>query len=157
MIRIVTKLLFTAFLLFNTQGLLAQVAKGDDLYGEIMKADSLLFEAGFNNCELEALEGIMDSSLEFYHDLSGITSGKDEYIDGILNTICSLDYRPKRKLVEVEIYPLKSNGEVYGAIQKGVHEFYALEEGKAPYLTNTARFTNLWIRKKKGNGSYEMC
>ncbi|MEQ8523163.1 hypothetical protein [Gracilimonas sp.] len=40
---------------------------------------------------------------------------------------------------------MKDNGELYGAIQRGEHEFYILEPGKEMYKTGFARFTHLWL------------
>lgn len=126
-----------------------QVESNSELYKQISKADSLLFQAGFNNCDLNALSEVTDDSLEFYHDTSGITSGRTEFIAGIKNNICSIEYKPYRKLLPGSlIYPLKRNGGIYGAIQNGIHEFYAIEEEKEMYLTSTAKFTNLWIKKE---------
>lgn len=134
---------------FFIQTSLSQIKPGTELYDQILKADSLLFEAGFNNCDLDALSQVTDSSLKFYHDTSGITSGQEEFIESIKNNICSIDYRPLRKLVPEDhnIYPLRQNGKIYGAIQKGTHEFYAVEEDKEEYLTSKAKFSNLWINK----------
>lgn len=135
--------------LFSINYSYSQVKSNSELYKQILKADSLLFEAGFNNCDLEALSMVTDSSLRFYHDTSGITSGKKEFIAGIERNICSIEYKPFRKLTPgtQHIYPLRKNGKIYGAIQKGNHEFYAIEEKKEAYLTSTAKFTNLWIKK----------
>ena len=139
---ITTSILFLA-LISSSQFLKAQVTADDRLYKEIMKNDSLLFEAGFNNCELSALHQVTDSDFEFYHDQSGTTFGQERFIEEIRKNICSLDYRPQRRLLEgsTRIYPLKNNGALYGAIQEGIHAFYALEKNKEPYLTSMARFT----------------
>lgn len=136
----------------SVKNIYSQVESNSVLYKEILKVDSLLFQAGFNNCDLNALSRVTDENLKFYHDTSGVTSSKTAFINGIKNNICSIGYRPFRKLVPGSqlIYPLKKNGEAYGAIQRGEHEFYAIEDGKETYLTSTAKFTNLWI-KKKGN------
>lgn len=135
---------------FLSQTSFSQVKPGTELYDQILKADSLLFDAGFNNCNLDALSQVTDDSLKFYHDISGVTSGREEFIESIKNNICSIDYRPLRKLVPEEhaIYPLRQNGKIYGAIQNGTHEFYAVEENKKEYLTSTANFSNLWIKKE---------
>ncbi len=137
-------------LTFSAPTLMAQISANDTLYLQIMKGDSLLFEAGFNNCHLDALYKVTDENFEFYHDQSGYNFGQEKFIDGIRKNICSLSYRPKRKLKEesTEIYPLQSNGTLYGAIQQGVHDFYAVEADKEPYLTSTAKFTHLWIKSK---------
>ncbi|MCG9970584.1 serine hydrolase [Christiangramia crocea] len=127
----------------------SQTKSYSKLEDEILKADSLLFQAGFNNCDLSALAKVTDNSFKFYHDISGVTTGKEDFIKGIKNNICSIDYRPIRKLLHENhnIYPLKQNGEIYGAVQSGKQEFYAVEKDKTKYLTSTANFTHLWIKK----------
>lgn len=128
----------------------AQVSKTSALYNEIMEKDSLMFELAFNQCKLDVLYKITDDSLEFYHDQSGLTFGQDEFINGLRKNICSLDYSPIRKLDETnnQVFPLHSDGKLYAAIQNGVHQFYAEEPGKEPYLTSTAKFSHLWVKDK---------
>jgi hypothetical protein len=127
----------------------AQIAETDPLHAEILRLDSLLFEVSFNNCEVEILYELTDDDFEFYHDQSGITRGQEPFVESIRNNICGLEYRPLRKLVagSTEVFPLYENGELYGAVQRGEHEFYAREADKEPYLTSTAMFTHLWIKK----------
>lgn len=147
------KLIYTSVLLILQSlfplALQARQEITETLLQQIMASDSLLFEEGFNSCNMEALQQVTHPDLEFYHDQSGITYGKDNFILGIEKNICSLSYRPLRKVVKssVKVFPLKSNGMLYGAIQSGEHEFYAQEEGKDPYLTSTAKFTHLWIKE----------
>lgn len=128
----------------------AQVPSSSTLYQEIMALDSILFEVSFNQCHTAVLAGLVAEDFEFYHDQSGITEGKADFINSIKQNICALDYRPERRLYKgsTEIYTFKNNGEVYGALQRGVHAFYAHEPGKEPYLTSTALFTHLWVREQ---------
>lgn len=137
------------FFLLSMSLLQAQTTSEKILYQEIMKMDSLLFEEGFNKCNFEALNRITAEDLEFYHDQGGITLGKADFLETTRKNICSVNYKPVRKLDKesLNIYPLKSNGKIYGAIQSAVHEFFAKEEGKEPYLTSTAKFTHLWLKK----------
>lgn len=141
-------ILLMSFCVLSSQLLRAQLTPDNKIYKEIVKTDSLLFEEGLNNCNFEILKKITAEDLEFYHDQGGITLGKDDFIETTRKNICSISYKPIRKLVEgsLQIHPLKSNGKIYGAIQSGLHKFYAKEEGKAPYLTSVARFTHLWIK-----------
>ncbi|NMM47662.1 serine hydrolase domain-containing protein [Marinigracilibium pacificum] len=138
-----------ALFIFN-QNLFSQSLS--EITKEIVKADSLLFEESFNKCNTDVLYDIIDSDFEFYHDQSGTTYGKEIFIEGIKKNICSLSYRPFRKLLPEtnEIHLLKSNGEVYGVLQNGTHEFYAVEENKDPYITSIAEFSHLWIKKESG-------
>ena len=123
-----------------------QVADGANLYQAIKEKDSLLFQIGFNTCNIRQFENLVSEHFEFYHDQSGITPSKQAFISGIQNHLCKLPYQPKRVLAEntLEVYPLKKNNVVYGAIQTGVHHFYAVTNNKFDYLTSTAKFTHVW-------------
>ncbi len=111
-----------------------------------MKQDSLLFELGFNKCDTLQLEKMVSEDFEFYHDKGGITPSKAAFVQSIKNNICKLSYKPIRRLAMAgtEIYPLEQNGKLYGAIQHGIHRFYALEKDKPEYFTSIARFTHVW-------------
>jgi hypothetical protein len=119
---------------------------------KILQMDAVVFEQGFNNCDIEALTGVIDESLEFYHDQSGITLGKQDFLDTTRNNICSLDYRPRRELIPgtTQVHPLYDNGELYGAIQMGEHRFFARYEDQPEKLTSIASFTHLWTRTDDG-------
>ena len=112
--------------------------------------DSLIFDVGFNRCELGVYDKIISEDLEFYHDQGGITNSRTEFIETAKKNICSnADQKPIRKLVKgsMEVYPLSSNGELYGAIQNGVHEFFIKEPDKEMYKTSEAKFTHVWLLK----------
>lgn len=128
----------------------AQVEKYTELYKTINKKDSLLFNVGFNNCEMVQFENLVSDNFEFYHDKAGIVKSKIEFILNIKSGVCSIEYKAKRKLdsTKTEVYPLYNNGKLYGAIQNGVHRFYAMDEKNIEYLTSTAKFTHLWTLEK---------
>jgi CubicO group peptidase (beta-lactamase class C family) len=125
----------------------SQLEKSSELYKVIIKKDSLLFNIGFNNCNISQFEILVSDNFEFYHDKGGIVSSKSKFIKNIKSGICDIEYKAIRKLdtTQTEIFPLHSNGVLYGAIQCGVHKFYALEENKEEYITSIAKFTHLWI------------
>jgi CubicO group peptidase (beta-lactamase class C family) len=134
-------------LLFLTTLANAQVEKLSELHKTIKEKDSLLFNIGFNNCDITQFKKLVSDNFEFYHDQGGITKSKSEFIQSIENGLCKLDYKPKRVLDEksLDIFPLNNNGVLYGAIQTGIHHFYAIEKNKNEYLTSVAKFTHLWI------------
>lgn len=128
----------------------AQVSKDTELFKALQKNDSIIFESSFNNCNISDLDLLIDEDLEFYHDTAGITNGKEGFIKTVKQNICSNPKsKPLRKLVEgsLQVFPLYNNGKLYGAIQKGDHEFYLREEGKTR-PTVVAKFTHLWLLKK---------
>jgi hypothetical protein len=106
-------------LLFLSIAVSAQVEKSSTLYKTIKEKDSLLFNLGFNNCDIAQFENLVSENFEFYHDQAGITNSKAAFISGIQNGLCKLTYKPKRVLAEneTEVYPLEKNGVLYGAIQ----------------------------------------
>ncbi len=109
--------------------------------------DSLLFNIGFNTCDIKQFEQLVSDSFEFYHDEAGITSSKAAFIAGIRDGLCKLSYKPRRQLTKgsLRAYPLYNKGVLYGAVQTGEHRFYAIEQGRPEYLTSTAKFTSVWL------------
>ena len=143
------------FLLLFTILANAQVEKSSELYKTIKEKDSLLFNIGFNNCDIIQFKKLVSDNFEFYHDQGGITKSKSEFIQSIENGLCKLDYKPKRVLdvKSLEIFPLKKNGVLYGAIETGIHSFYAIEKKQEEYLTSIAKFTHLWMLE---NGNWKL-
>ena len=141
------KLIILFFLLILSITTFGQVEKSSELYKSIKEKDSLLFHVGFNTCDIKQFEILVSENFEFYHDQEGITNSKAKFISGIQNGLCKLTYKPKRILADnkMEVFPLEKNGILYGAIQIGVHNFYAVEENKSEYLTSIAKFTHIWI------------
>src|SRR5690606_33606843 len=53
----------------------------------------------------------------------------------------------------LEIYPLKNNGVLYGAIETGIHHFYAIKKDSTEYLTSIAKFNHVWLLE---NGNWKL-
>ncbi len=126
----------------------AQVPVTSELYKTFEKTDSLMFEVGFNNCNLQPLEDLLTEDLEFYHDVAGIQN-KNEFMTAMRANICGAPERkPIRKLTPntMKVYPLYNNGVLYGAIVEGKHDFFIKEPNKALYQTGSALFSGLWIK-----------
>ena len=66
----------------------AQTEKSTELYQIIKEKDSLLFNLGFNNCDISHFENLISEKFEFYHDQSGITNSKSSFIKSIQNGLC---------------------------------------------------------------------
>lgn len=140
--------LFLLLILFTALPAFAQVPKDSELFRALKKNDSLLFDAGFNNCKISAFEHLVSQDLEFYHDQGGLTTNKEDFLTNVRNNICSSpDKKPIRKLdaESLQVFPLYSNGKLYGALQKGRHDFFIKEPGKELYQTSTALFTHVWL------------
>lgn len=149
------KILIVGILCFQTSTGISQENKNSDLYKTIMYRDSLLFNIGFNTCDLSQSENLFSDQLEFYHDKGGL-SNKSETLQALKNGLCNspATYQSRRELVNgsTQIFPLYKDGILYGAIQNGIHQFYEnnAEKGKTllkenEKLVGKARFTHVWI------------
>jgi len=49
----------------------------------------------------------------------------------------------------MEVFPLYDEDELYGAIQKGNHQFYKVEDKRPTELMINAKFNHLWILENK--------
>lgn len=139
-------------LLCISSTLFGQVSKTSELYKTLKQNDSLMFEVGFNRCDLAPFEQLLSADLEFYHDKGGILNSKAEFIETMKNGICkSDDFVARRVLLEntLEVYPLYNNGIIYGAIQQGVHQFYEKPKGRPETTGSIAKFTHLWLLKNE--------
>lgn len=127
----------------------AQIADTSQLYSILKRNDSLLFNVGFNNCDIIQFENLIDDNFEFYHDQAGITTSKSKFISDVRDNLCTLPYKPRRELVakSLQVFPLMNNNVLYGAIQKGQHKFYAIEKDSSERLTSVAEFTHVWLLK----------
>jgi len=142
----ITRLVF--LFLWSPLLLNAQADRDSDLFRALFTCDSLLFNVGFNTCDISQFERLVSEDFEFYHDQSGITSSKGAFIAGTREGLCKIDYQPIRRLVEssLQVFPLKTNGRLYGAVQSGEHRFYAKYPDRAEAeLTSEAQFTHLWL------------
>ena len=125
----------------------AQVDRNSELFLKMKELDSLIFERGFNHCELAVFEKFMSEDLLFYHDQSGIQN-YEEFITNTNTYICAdQDQKPIRKLrtSTLEVYPLYNDGQVYGAIQNGIHDFY-IRTINGDSWTSTAKFSHVWVK-----------
>jgi hypothetical protein len=120
--------------------------KHQQLFDELKALDSKLFNAGFNTCDTATMRILLSDDMEFYHDQNGLLESKEQFLQGVPN-MCKMSYKPVRVLVDssLQVFPLYANGQLYGAIQTGIHEFYGEEENKPRYLTSTAQFSHVWI------------
>lgn len=124
-----------------------QNSEKSELYYLLKEKDSLMFELSYNQLDTSILEELATDDIEFYHDQGGATYTKKDFIEG-MKGLGNLSYKARRELVKgsTEVFPMYKNGELYAAILKGEHAFYAKEPNDKPeYLTSTANYTILWI------------
>jgi hypothetical protein len=119
----------------------AQAAPAPDpLFQTIQSLDAKLFDA-YNHCDLEKFGSLLADDLEFYHDKSGLTSGRQALVEGVKNNICG---KVTRELVPgtLEVYPIAN----YGAVEIGVHRFHHPGYETAESI-GEAKFIHLWQNK----------
>lgn len=111
----------------------------DNLFATVAALDTKFFDA-YNHCDLATLSAMVSDGLEFYHDQTGLTVGKQPFLDAIKSNICG---HTQRTLVQgsLQVYPLKG----YGAVEIGVHRFHHPTE---PGLgVGEGKFITLWEYK----------
>lgn len=111
-----------------------------ELTRAVTELDTQLFEA-YNTCDLTKLGSLVADDLEFYHDKTGLATGKKVFLEAIKNNICG---KVTRKLVDgsLEVHSLHG----YGAVEIGVHRFYhpwTQDHGEV----GEAKFIHLWRYK----------
>lgn len=126
----------------------SQVQKNSELYRIILTNDSLLFNIGFNTCDIKQIETLLSDNFQFIHDQDSISS-KQEFLNSMRNGLCSSPsyYQSKRELISesTEIYPLYSNDLLYGAVQMGNHRFYETTSTGSKVYASSAKFTHMWV------------
>jgi hypothetical protein len=126
---------------------LAQEAPGSALHAAIDAQDRIVFEQGFNNCDLEALAGVIHPQLRFYHDVGG-QQDRDAFLAAMRANICPASGPKPIRVLDpdsVQVFPLYDGGVLYGAIHSGVHWFDLREPGKPDVRTGVARFTGVYV------------
>jgi Domain of unknown function (DUF4440) len=108
------------------------------LRNTIQSLDAKLFDA-YNHCDLTTLGAMVSDDLEFYHDQTGLTVGKEPFLAAIKQNICG---KVQRELLSgtLEVYPLKG----YGAVEIGIHRF---RHSQDPENVGDAKFVMLWQNK----------
>lgn len=111
--------------------------RSGQLYEELARMDSELFEAAFVTCDASKFRALFTDDAEFYHDRTGASYGD------AARTMksCPRDNGVTRTLVpaSLEVYPMQG----YGAIQVGKHVFAKAGEPGS----ETAQFVHLWKRE----------
>ncbi|MBS9464194.1 nuclear transport factor 2 family protein [Flagellimonas sp. 389] len=154
-----TNIVITGLFLSITAFTNAQIAQGSELYMTLEKKDSTLFDAAFNQCNPEIMKTLFTEDFEFYHDKGGLTESRAAFLNPMRENCAKLDRNEpqpaKRILVQesLEVYPLHKKGELYGAIQTGIHSFEYLNENKEYQKGEIAKFTHVWILE---NGNWKI-
>jgi hypothetical protein len=138
---------FLGLLVLVCLSLQAQVERDNPLFLDLRAQDSTFFERSFNRCDIDYLDGHIADELRFFHDQGGFQDRKT-FFENVANNICGGGPQKPIRMVDpesLEVFPLYQNGQLYGAIQHGIHHFYLREAGKADIWTSTAKFTHVWV------------
>jgi hypothetical protein len=120
-------------------------APPDDLTRKITALDAEFFDA-YNKCDLTKFGSFLAEDLEFYHDETGLSVGRQAIVQAVKNNICG---KVHRDLVPgtLGVYPLKG----YGAVETGIHLFCDPKSigkvGECGDGSGVARFMHLWQNK----------
>ena len=108
--------------------------------------DAQLF-AAYNSCDLPKLGALVAADLEFYHDKTGLSRGREPFLAAIRDNICG---KVHRDLVPgtLEVYPLAH----YGAVEIGTHVFCDARQAAHcdPAKSGIAKFVMLWQQTADG-------
>ncbi|WBX75831.1 nuclear transport factor 2 family protein [Tenacibaculum ovolyticum] len=134
-------LLFSWITNGQVQEIKAYKAVDINLHNEIVKMDSIYFNA-YNTCDIKTQANIYHENLEFFHDKGGLSTSKSDLLKALKNNICG---KVTRTLIKgsIEVYPIKD----YGAIQIGYHKFYNNQELNAKSIPS--KFIVVWKQEKK--------
>jgi hypothetical protein len=138
---------------FFTSLAMGQVATDSELHQQLAQKDSLLFQAAFDTCNTPLLEELFTEDFEFYHDKGGLTEGRDAFINPMKENCANWnpkELQPSKRILianSLKVFPLYKNGELYGAIQHGVHRFESLDGDKIYQKGDIAKFTHVWVKE----------
>lgn len=115
------------------------------LFNELVRMDSVLFDASYVACDTARINALLTQDVEFYHDRTGLHAG-DQVRDDFarLAASCPAKQGVRRELVPgtMRVYPIED----FGVVQTGVHRF--VEQGNP--VGTVAQFINLWQRTPGG-------
>ncbi|GAA0858970.1 nuclear transport factor 2 family protein [Aliiglaciecola litoralis] len=129
-----------------SSAIMAQVSESEVLFKVLELKDQALFKQGFNQCDLSITASLISDDLEFYHDQGGVDKGKAAFLNTLKNGLCQTGQNKiARHLVSgsLKVFPMYDQGELYGAIQIGEHNF--APSGEPVVVELPARFTHLWL------------
>ncbi|HEY5337694.1 MAG TPA: nuclear transport factor 2 family protein [Rhizomicrobium sp.] len=115
------------------------------LTATIAKADRDLFDAVFTQCDAAKVAAMLTGDFHFVHDKDG-ESSRAQFVDNLKGHCdrvkTGVDFPARRELVpgSLQVWPINK----YGALEIGVHRFYATLPGKPEQLTETGNFMILW-------------
>jgi uncharacterized protein (TIGR02246 family) len=119
---------------------LDSIKSREELTKVIASLDAAVFGA-YNTCDLTKFARFFSDDVEFYHDESGLSVGKQSLADALKQNICG---KVTRELVveSLQVYPMKD----FGAVEIGVHRFHHPGHEQTEPV-GEAKFIHLWQYK----------
>lgn len=114
----------------------------------VLAADAAFWRA-FNQCDAAAMGRLLAPDIEFYHDKTGLTAGRDKVVESLVKGPCGtpgLHVRREEVAGSVAVDPVPG----HGAIVSGVHRFYAKQGDTPERLDGDARFAVVWHKTATG-------
>jgi hypothetical protein len=147
--RKLAKAFLTAVSIFIVTAVVPATAadKNLDWETQVRKVDEAFWN-DFNFSPSATLTAYYASDVEFYHDLGGTLMGQDALakVNAGMDTTRN---RGRRMLVPgtLRVLPMRRDGEIYGALVMGEHDFFSTEAGKIVKRTVRSSFTHLMLLK----------
>lgn len=113
--------------------------KSQEIYNTVVHLDSVFFNA-YNACDLKTQADMLSDSMEFYHDGSGLSTSKKDFLKAIKENICG---KVSRVLVPGSIEAYEIPG--FGVVEVGYHRFINHQESEKP--SGAGRFVAFWKHK----------
>ena len=131
-------------ILVAAMSLWAQTSASDEaLFKTVTSLDGALFEA-YNTCDLAKFGSFFAEDVEFYHDQSGMMTGKEKLLESLKQNICG-KVRREAMQSSFQVFPMRG----FGAVQTGSHRFTHPGRDETEPV-GEAKFIHLW-QHKDGN------
>lgn len=139
LIALVVLILSSANLFAQNKEAITYKPKSQEIYNTVVHLDSVFFNA-YNTCDLKTQADMLSDSMEFYHDETGLSTSKKDFLKAIKENICG---KVSRVLVpgSIEAYEIKG----FGAVEIGYHRFINHQESEKP--SGAGRFVAFWKHK----------
>ncbi|RYG12875.1 MAG: nuclear transport factor 2 family protein, partial [Caulobacteraceae bacterium] len=112
---------------------------------EVEQADEAFWTA-YNDCDRDRMADAFTEDAEFYHDITGLTRGRDAIVASLMSGPCgTAGQHLRREVVQgtVQAYPLADRN----IFLVGDHQFYVRQDGKTEHISARARFADVWRRE----------
>lgn len=124
-----------------------KVIADEDLNAKIFQLDECFFTTAYG-CDVVKNRHMFTEDLEFYHDVGGLSVSLEKFMSIVDQNFCKSQRKTQlvRKLKEgtMQVFPLKNNEILYGAVQTGEHYFYE-KSGADEKRVGLAKFSHVWV------------